>query len=82
MRKPFTVEIEESYHKTVVIYAEDDLEAEEIAHQLCDNGEIDMERNCYAGRACNSSGESSKEDMKNFFVYHIDEDGQLSGVDC
>lgn len=82
MRKPFTVEIEESYHKTVVIYAEDDAEAEEIAHQLCDEGEIDMGRNCYAGRVCNSSGEASEEDKKNYYVYHIADDGELTEVEC
>lgn len=52
----YVVEIEEKYHKTVAVYASDAVRAEEIAGGLCDCGEIDMERNTYAGRSFDVTG--------------------------
>lgn len=65
-KKAFVVEIEESYHRTVIVYAESAEEAENIAGALCDSEEIDLGRNCYAGRACRSSGPASAEDLADF----------------
>lgn len=55
----YVVEIEEKYHKTVVVYARDIARAEEIADGLCDRGEIDMEKNTYAGRTFDVIGGTS-----------------------
>lgn len=65
-KKPYVIEIEESYHRTVIVYAESAQEAEKAADALCDSEEIDLGRNCYAGRACRSSGPASAEDLANF----------------
>lgn len=65
-KKAYVIEIEESYHRTVIVYAQSDEEAENIADSLCDSGDIDLERNCYAGRACRSSGLASAEDFADF----------------
>lgn len=55
----YVVEIEEKYHKTVAVYARDIARAEEIADSLCDSGEIDMEKNTYAGRTFDVIGGTS-----------------------
>lgn len=52
----YVVEIEEKFHKTVAVYASSLSRAEEIADGLCDNGDIDMDKNTYAGRSFNTVG--------------------------
>ena len=47
----YVVEIEEKFHKTVAVYASSLSRAEEIADGLCDSGDINMEKNTYAGRS-------------------------------
>ncbi len=66
--RPYVVEIEEHYHRGVVIYAESPEEAERIAEELCDDGTIDLERNCYAGRDTNAY-EAANEDLDIYDVY-------------
>lgn len=66
--KPYVVEITERYRKHVVVYAEDEGQAEEFAWQLCDCGDIDMERNCYAGRVM-STCRANADDLETYDVY-------------
>ncbi len=66
--KAFVVDIEEHYHRGVIIYAESATEAEEIANALCDDGTIDLERNCYAGRDVNAY-EANLEDLDIYDIY-------------
>jgi len=68
-QKYFTVEIEESYHRTVVILADDEADAEAKADALCNSGEIDLERNCYAGRSVSCSGDATDEDMGHYLCF-------------
>ena len=51
----YEIEITEKYRRHVVIYAKNVARAEDIAEELCDCGEIDMDRNCYEGRTLNTS---------------------------
>ena len=68
-RKPYVVEIEERFHKSIIVYAKSNTEAEVIAERLCENGIVDLERNCYAGRTCESLGHADKNDLSVLDVY-------------
>ena len=59
--KPYVVDIEEHYHRGIIVYANSPSEAEEYANELCDCGDVDMERNCYLGRDVNAYPASEKE---------------------
>ena len=49
MKKPHIVELTEAYRRQVVVWAEDENEAFEIATDLYETGEIDMTRNTFDG---------------------------------
>ena len=72
-RKPYVVDIEEHFHRGVIIYAKSVAEAEEIAKSLCDSGDIDMGRNCYAGRDTNAYA-ASDEDLEIYDIYDDSEE--------
>ena len=71
--KPYVVDIEEHYHRGVIVYANCASEAEELANELCDCGDIDLERNCYAGRDVNAYP-ANENDLEIYDVYEADED--------
>lgn len=68
-KKPYIVCIQEHYHKSVVVWAEDEGKAAAIADSLCDCGEIDLERNCYAGRDVDVQGVAGEDDLHEFDKY-------------
>lgn len=67
-KKPYIVNIQEHYYTSVVVWAEDEGKAAAIADSLCDRGEIDMERNCYAGWDVYVQGVAGEDDL-----YELDE---------
>lgn len=68
----YKVEISETYRKEVIVYAKNIGRAEELADQLCDSGEIDMDKNCYGGR-----------DFSTYISYEPhDIDGPDTYIDC
>lgn len=54
--KPYIVEIEEVFRRKVIIWAENTGDAAARAEELCDSGDIDMNRNCFDGRMAVISG--------------------------
>lgn len=49
-KEPYLIEVVETFRKTVICWAEDNYEAQEIAEELCNRGDIDVERNGFDGR--------------------------------
>lgn len=66
MKKPFVVEIEETYRRTVVIYAEDSDDAYETAEELCNSNEIDINANHFSSRNCVCVGEAKEADLRGY----------------
>lgn len=73
MKKAFLVEIEESYHKTVVVFADSEENAEEIADKLCNSHDIELGSEQYAGRNVSCSGKACEDDCGYYTV--VDENG-------
>ena len=73
-RKPFLVHITESYHRSVIVWAKNPSAAMSDADTLCDAGEIDFERNCYAGREINVEMKARAEDFSQFAEYALNQD--------
>lgn len=73
MKKPFVVEIEERYHRTVVIYAEDSDEAFETAENLCNKDDIEFRVDHFAGRSCEVVGQANEADIRGY--ENFDESG-------
>lgn len=61
--QPYIVEIEEHYHRGVIVWAESEAQAEEAANNLHESGDIDLSRNCYTGSETNVTGRAKKEDL-------------------
>lgn len=68
-KKPYIVYIQEHYHKSVVVWAEDMAKALDAAESLCDSGAIDLERNTYAGRQLASDGFAKESALGGFDQY-------------
>lgn len=51
-KKPFLVQITETYKRTVVIFAEDQEQAEETANDLCSDDVIEIDCESFTGRQC------------------------------
>lgn len=62
--KPYVVEIEEVFRRKVIVWAENTGDAAARAEELCDSGDIDMDRNCFGGRIAVTSGVADDEDLK------------------
>ena len=68
-KTPYVVEIVESYHKTVIVYAENSADAESKAEALCADGTIEMERSDYADRTIASDVVATDADLRAFRAY-------------
>ncbi len=66
MKNPFVVEIEERYHRMVVIYAENPDEAFETAEELCNKDNIKFSAQHFAGRDCSVIGEANDADLRGY----------------
>lgn len=71
--KPYIVEIEETFRRKVIIWAKDTGDAAALAEELCDSGDIDMERNCYDGRIAVTSGIADEDELDEYDQYGDDD---------
>lgn len=67
--KPYIVEIEEVFRRRVIVWAENTGDAAARAEELCDSGDIDMDRNCFDGRMAVTSGIADDNEMDNLDQY-------------
>lgn len=67
--KPYAVTIKEVYAKTVIIWAEDNIEAEELAHDRCSSDEIEFEPDDFVDRETSCDGIAQADDLKRFEIY-------------
>lgn len=72
-KRAFLIEIEEKYRRTVVVFAENDDAAVEVANDLCESKEIVMTRDFYAGRTVGSVGEFTHKNAGEHDVYMLEE---------
>lgn len=63
---PYVVEIEETYRRKVIVWAENNLAAINKADKLYEDGHIDLSRNCYNGHETISLGAASEQQLKLF----------------
>lgn len=66
MKKPYVVEVEETYRRTVVIYAEDPDDAYERAEELCNNDDIEITVHHFSSRNCVCTGEANDADLRGY----------------
>lgn len=67
--KPYAVTIKEVYAKTVIIWAEDNIEAEEQAQERCSSDEIEFEPDDFIERETSCDGIAQADDLKRFEIY-------------
>lgn len=67
--KPYAVTIKEVYAKTVIIWAEDNIEAEEQANDRCSSDEIEFEPDDFIERETSCDGIAQADDLKRFEIY-------------
>ena len=67
--KPYAVTIKEVYAKTVIIWAEGNIEAEELAHDRCSSDEIEFEPDDFVDRETSCDGIAQADDLKRFEIY-------------
>lgn len=67
--KPYAVTIKEVYSKTVIIWAEDNLDAEQQADDRCSSDEIEFEPDDFVERETSCDGIAQADDLKRFEVY-------------
>lgn len=68
-RTPYLVTIQEISSRSVVIWAEDRFSAEETAHDLCNNGTIELDGNDFDERNCTCDGVATAGDLETFKDY-------------
>lgn len=68
-KKPYIVYIQEHYHRSVVVWAENKEQAACAADSLCDCGEVELERSCYAGRDVDVQGVAEESSLSMFDQY-------------
>ena len=66
---PYLVTIQEISSRSVVIWAEDRFSAEENAHDLCNNGTIELDGNDFDERNCTCESVATAGDLKTFKDY-------------
>lgn len=66
MKKPFVVEVEETYRRTVVVYAEDSDDAYERAEELCNSDDINITAQHFSSRNCVCTGEANEADLRGY----------------
>lgn len=76
MKKPYVVEVEETYRRTVVIYAEDSDDAYERAEELCNNEDIEITAHHFSSRNCVCTGEANDADLRGYSKF--DESGEIT----
>lgn len=67
--KPYAVTIKEVYCKTVIIWAEDNIKAEEQAHDRCSSDEIEFEPDDFVDRETSCDGIAQADDLKCYEIY-------------
>lgn len=67
--KPYLIRIEESFKREVIVWASDGWAAIARAEELCNNGTIDMSRNCFDGRNVSTTGIAGDKAMKTLCDY-------------
>ena len=68
-KKPYRVRIEETYVKEVVVWAEDEIAAQELTEELCNVDEIEIDYDNFIKRDTECLGEARSTDMDIFEVY-------------
>lgn len=68
-RLPYCVTIQETFSRTVIVWAHERIGAETIAQELCNSGEIDLDGNDFIDRKCTCDGVATKGDLKEFKEY-------------
>lgn len=68
-RRPYCVTIQETLSRDVIIWAKDRFSAEETAHDLCNNGTIELGGNDFDERNCTCEGVATAGDLKTFKDY-------------
>lgn len=76
MKKPYVVEVEETYRRTVVVYAEDADDAYERAEELCNNDDIEITVHHFNSRNCVCTGEANEADLRGYPKF--DETGPIT----
>mgnify|MGYP002517197612 CR=1 FL=1 len=66
---PYCVTIQETFSRTVIVWAHERLEAEEIAQELCNSGDIELGGGDFIDRQCTCDGIATKSDLKGFKEY-------------
>ena len=67
--KPYRIAITETYVKEVEIYAEDSLQAEQMAHDLCSEGVIEFDAENFTERSTECRGIARPSDLRLHEVY-------------
>ena len=71
-KKPHVVTIEEVSRRRVIIWADDVSEAEEIADELCSDGEINLDYDDFQERSCNFQRIANASDVSLLAKYDRD----------
>lgn len=66
---PYCVTVQETFSRTVIIWAHERLEAEEVAQELCNSGEIDLDGNDFIDRQYICDGIATKGNLKELKEY-------------
>lgn len=61
--KPFKVNVQEVFERTVVVWAEDGIDAVEIAEELCNDSAIDLNAEDFKARECTHCGIVEEQDL-------------------
>ena len=61
--KPFKVTVKETLNRTVIVWAEDNLDAEEKAENLCNDSTINLTGEDFSERECECVGAADSNDM-------------------
>lgn len=70
VKMPHCVTIKETLSHTVIVWASERIEAEEIAEDLCNAGEISLGGNDFVERRCTCDGLATAGDLGEFEEYH------------
>lgn len=79
--RPFSVTVRETLSRTVVIWAEDRCDAEEKAHNLCNESVICLDDEDFIDRECECNGVAQAYDMSTFEQYGREKGDEDAGTD-
>lgn len=78
--KPYVVTVTETFQRTVVIYAQDNYHAEELAEELCNNDDINLDGNDFITRRTSADGIATEHDLSAHKIFGLKEPEQ-AGID-